>query len=104
MPVVPGRFEEHAPQMAVARFGDAALHAPGATRVLGGDEADTGHGAGSGRKAPRVAELGGDGERGEVVDAAEAPQADNARTQRLEIEQGAEVLFDGAQARHGFLD
>src|SRR5437763_3396748 len=104
MPVVPRGFDEDAPQMAVARFRDAALRTFGATRVLGGHEADKRHGAGGGRKAPWVAELGGDGERGQVVDAAEAAQPLYTRTERFEIEQGAEILFNGAKARDGFLD
>src|SRR6476646_4690875 len=99
MPIVPRGFDEDAPQMAVARFRDAALRAPGATRVLGGHEADKGHGAGGGRKAPRVAELGGERERGQGVDAAEAAQPLDTRPERFEIEQRAKVLFDGAEAR-----
>src|SRR5436309_2892650 len=94
--VVPGGFDEDATQMAVARFRDAALRAFGATRVLGGHEADKRHGARSGRKAARVAEFRGDGERGQVVDAAEAAQPLHTRTERFEIEQRAEILFTGA--------
>ena len=51
-----------------------------------------------------IAELGGDREGGQVVDAAEAAQAFHARAQRLEVEQGAQILLDGAQPRDGFID
>jgi hypothetical protein len=52
--------------------------------VLGGDEADKRHRARRGREAPRVAELGRDGQRGQVVDPAEAAQALDPGAQRLE--------------------
>ena len=45
MAIVPGGFDEDAAQMGVAGFGDAALGAFRAARVLGGHEADEGHGA-----------------------------------------------------------
>src|SRR5205085_10649837 len=69
--IVPGRFDEDAPEMRVAGFGDAALDPSGAAGVLGGDEADIRHYARGGRKAPGIAELGGDREGREVVDASE---------------------------------
>jgi len=90
--------------MAVARFRDPTLRAFGAARVLGGYEADKRHRARGGRKPARVAEFGGDGERRQVVDAAEATQSLNARAERFEIEQGPQVLLDGPQAGDRFLD
>src|SRR5205807_2515206 len=43
MTIVPGRFDEDATQMAVTGFGDAALGAFGAARMLGGYEPDERH-------------------------------------------------------------
>ena len=34
MPIVPGRFDEHAPQMRVAGLGDRAVRPSGATRMF----------------------------------------------------------------------
>ena len=79
VPIVPGGFDEHAPEMGVAGFGDRALRALGAAGVFGRDEADEGHGTRRSGKAAGVAELRGDGERGEIIDAAEAAQPLDAR-------------------------
>ena len=56
--------------------------------MLGGDEADNAIVLGAVGEAPRVAELGRDGQRGQVVDPAEAAQALDPGAQRLECEQG----------------
>jgi hypothetical protein len=104
VPIVPGGFDEHAADVGVAGFGDGALRAFGPARVLGRDQADKGHRAGRRRKPTRVAELGGNRQRREVVDAAEAAEALHARPARLEVEQGGEILFDRAQAGERFVD
>jgi hypothetical protein len=62
-----------------------------------------GHGARRGGKASGVAEFGGDGERGEIIDAAETAQALHTRAQRVEIEQGTQVLFDGPEPGDDFV-
>jgi len=90
--------------MRVAGFGNAALHALGSARVFGRDQADEGHRAGRGGKAMRVAEFGRDGQGGEIINAAEAPQALHPRAQRLQIEQRQEIGFDGAKPGQDFID
>ena len=75
MAIVPGGFDEHASQMGIARLGDGAARAFRAARVLRRHQPDKRHRARCRRKAPRVAELGGDRQRREIVDAAETPQA-----------------------------
>ena len=55
-------------------------------------------------KAAGVAEFGGDGEGGEIVDAAETAQAFDAGAQRLDGEQIAELGFDGLEPADGFVD
>ena len=93
---MPRRFDQHATQMAVACFGDAALGAFGAARVLGEHQAHVRHRAGRCREATWVAELRGDGKGGEIVDAAEAPQALHAVLQRLERQQAAQIIVCGS--------
>lgn len=102
MPVVPRGFDEHAPQMRIARFGDRAVDAFGTAGVLRGDQAGKRHEARRRGKASGVAEFGGNGERGEVVDPAEAAQAFDTRAQRLDREQIAQLEIDGLEARDGF--
>jgi hypothetical protein len=58
----------------------------------------------SGRKSPRVTELGGDRQGGEVVDAAKAPETNHPGAQGLEIQNGAKVLLDGGEPGPGFID
>jgi hypothetical protein len=48
------------------------------------------------RKASRVAEFGGDRQCGEIIHASETAEALDARPQRLEGEQRAQILFDAA--------
>jgi len=76
----------------------------GAAGMLGRDQPDKGYETRGGREAGRVAQLGRDGERRQVVDAAEAAQPPGASAQGLEIQQGAQVLLDGPQPRDGFID
>ena len=94
MAIVPGRFDQHAAQMGIARFGDAALRALRPARVLGRDETDEGHGAWGGGEASGIAELRRNRERGEIVDAAEAAQPLHTGAQGLEREEGAEILLE----------
>jgi hypothetical protein len=72
--------------------------------VFRGDEAGKGHEPGRGRKAPGIAEFGGDGQRGEVVDAPEAAEAFDAGAQGLEREEIAQFQIDGLAAGQGFVD
>ena len=104
MAILPGGFDEHAAQMRIARFGDRAARLFGATGVFGGDESGEGHQTGRSGKAARVAEFGGDGERGEIVDAAEAAQPFDAGPQGLDGEQVAQFEVDGVQAGDGLVD
>ena len=75
MAILPGGFDEHTSEMRVASFGDRAARPFGAAGMLGRDEASKGHQARRGREPARVAEFGGNGQGGEIVDAAEAAQA-----------------------------
>ncbi len=86
MSVMPGGFDEHAPQVGIARFGDGTAGLLRAAGMLGRHETDEGHGTGRRGKPTRIAEFGRDRERGQIVDAAEAAQALDAWAQRLEIE------------------
>ena len=104
MAIVPGRFDEHAAEMSVAGLGNTALGARRAAGVLGRHEADERHGAWRGGKAAGVAEFGGDGERGQIIDAAEAAQTLHASAQRVEIQQGAQLGFDVMQPGEHFID
>ena len=74
--IVPGGFDEHAPQMRVAGFGDRR-RAPASCRSNARRERGRRRPSCSGpsRKRRGIAELRGDGQRGEIVDAAEAAQA-----------------------------
>ena len=56
------------------------------------------------RKATRVAELGGDGQRRQIVDAAEAPQALRRAPAAARGRAGRGDLFDGPEAGDGLLD
>ena len=72
--------------------------------MLGRHQPDKGHRARGRAEATRVAEFRGDGQRREIVDAAETPQSLDSGPQRLEVEQGPEVRFDVAQSGDGFVD
>jgi hypothetical protein len=50
------------------------------------------------------AELGGDGQGGQIVDAAETAKALDAWPQRLEIKERPQVLLDGLEPRDRFID
>ena len=85
MPVVPGGFDEHAAQMGIAGFGDAR-RGPVWRRwsIRTGTRPMKAMTLRRGREAAGVAEFGGDGQGGEIVDAAEAAEALDAGAQRLE--------------------
>ena len=89
MAIVPRGFHENTAQMRIARLGDRAARRLRAAGVLGGNQTDEGHQPRRGGKTARVAELGGDGERRQIVDAAEAAEPLDARAQRLEREECA---------------
>ena len=55
-------------------------------------------------EAARITEFGGDRQRREIIDAAETAQPLDARPQRLEVEQAAQIVFDRAEPRDGFVD
>ena len=69
-----------------------------------GTDADVRDEVRRGRNAPRVAELGGDRQCGEVVDAAKASAAHHAGAQGLEIQHGATILLDDGEPSPGFID
>ena len=102
--IMPRRFDQDAAQMRIPRFGDRAAGLFRPSGMFGGHEADKRHRARRRAKSARVAEFGGDGERREVVDPAKTPEAFDAGPERLERQQAAQILFDGAEARHGFVD
>ena len=104
MPVVPGGCDQDAAEMRIAGFGDVAAGAGGAAGVLRGDEAGEGHDPGGGGEAARIAKFGGDGERGQIVDAAEAAQALDARPQRVDGEEVAQLRIDGLESCDAFID
>src|SRR6185436_8737706 len=102
MPIVPGRFDEHAAQMRIAGFGDRATDRSRAAGVLGWNETHEGHDARRGGKAAGVAEFGSDGKCGELVDAAEAAQALDAGAQRFDGEEVAQFEVNGLEAGDAF--
>jgi hypothetical protein len=104
VPVLPGGFAQDPAQMGVAGFGDRAARLFGAARVFGGHEAGKRPHPWRRGEAAGVAEFGGDGEGGEIVDAAETAQALDACAERLDGEQIAEVGIDGLQPAEGFGD
>ena len=83
MAIVPGGFEEDAPQVRVTGLRDRAAAASGAARMLRRHEAHKPHDTGGRWKAARVAELSGDGERGQFADPAETPQPPHELRERL---------------------
>ena len=104
MPILPSGFDQDAPQMRVAGFGDGAAGVFGAAGMLGRNQPGEGHQARGRRETARVAEFGGDGQRGEIVDATEAAQAFDPGTQRREGEQVAQFLVHAVQPRDGLID
>ena len=62
--------------------------------MLRGDEPDVGHDAAGARKPARIAQLGGDRQRRQIIDAAEAAQPPGARGYRLEREAGLQLGVD----------
>src|SRR5512142_2450943 len=97
VPVVPGGFDQDAAQMRVARLGDRSARLLGATRVLGWNESDEGHGPGRRREASRITEFGRDREGGQVVDSTEAAQPLDAGLERWQVQQGPQVFLDAPQ-------
>src|SRR2546430_7082940 len=101
MAIVPGGFDEDASDMGIASFRDRAAGLLRATGVLGRHESDEAHEARGGGKAARVAEFGGDGQRGEIVDTAEAAQAFDTGFGRIEREQVPQVRVDRGRGWRG---
>src|SRR4029453_11170118 len=104
MAIVPRGFDQHPAQMRVAGFGDAALRSLRTAGVLRGDQSDKRHRPWSGRKALGVAELRGDGQRGDGIDAAETSQSLDPWFQGLEFEACLEVCFDVPEPGERFID
>ncbi len=74
-PIGPGCLDEDAPQVRVARLGDAALVSRGAAGVLARHQAGEGHERGRAGEAPEVADLDEQHERGEGRDPPQRRQA-----------------------------
>src|SRR4029453_1339777 len=104
MAVMPGGFDQHATEMRIARFGDAAAGACRAAGVFGGDEAGKGQGPRGRGKGAGVPEFGGDGQRGEVIDAPKASETLDARPERFDREQIAQLGTDGLEACGALVD
>ena len=85
--------------MRIPGFGDGAARLFCAAGMLGRHQAHEGHRPWRRGKTPGVAEFGGDGQRGEVINPAETAESVDARLQRLEGEQLTQVLFDRPEAR-----
>jgi hypothetical protein len=104
MAVMPGGFHQDAAEMSVAGFGDGAARLFGATRVFRWHEPGERHHPRCGREAAGVTEFGGDGQRRQIVDAAETAQAFDAAAERLDREQIAELGVHRLKATAGFVD
>ena len=104
IPGVPGGFDEDASQMRVAGFGDVAARLFGAAGGLGRDETGERHDARGRREAARIAQFSGDRQRREIVDTAEAAQALNAGSQRVDREQIAQLGIDRLEPCDAFVD
>jgi len=90
--------------MGIAGLGDRALGAFRAAGVLGGPQADERHRARRGWESSRVAELGGNRERRQIVDAPEATESLNPLVQRLEREQRTKIVLHVTQAALDLID
>jgi hypothetical protein len=80
-PVMPGRFDEQSAGVAVAGLGDPTLGAGRPRGVLGGHQPEVGADRAAGQPVP-VADLGGQRERGQRRDSAQAPQPPHHRCER----------------------
>lgn len=87
MTLMPGGFNEDTPEMRIAGFGDRAARLSRPTGMLRGHESHERHGARRRGESARIAQFGGDRQRGEIVDPSETAQALDSRPQRLEVEQ-----------------
>jgi len=103
MTIVPSRFDEHAAQMRIPDFGDRPANAFGAGGIFRRHEPHEAHQTGGGWESTWVAELGGDGQRGEIIDAAEAAQAFDAGAERLEREKLPQFEIHRLQSRDSFI-
>jgi len=104
MPVLPRGLDQYPPQMRIACFRDPAAGVFGPTGIFRRDEAGKRHDAGRGGKAPRIAQFGGDGESGEIVNAAEAAEPFDAGAERFDGEEVTEIGIDGVESPEGFID
>src|SRR5215475_13444426 len=67
VPIMPRGFKQDTPQVCVPCFGNRSTPAPGPAGMLGRHKAHESHDPRRARKAPRIAELGGHGEGGQVT-------------------------------------
>ena len=79
MSVVPGGLHQDAAEVSIAGLGNRSARLLRAAGMLRGDPPDKRHRLRRTAEAARVAELGGDGQRGQIIDAAEAAQSLDAR-------------------------
>jgi hypothetical protein len=75
MAILPRGFDQDAAQMGVAGFSDGSARLIGATRVFRRDQTGKCHEARGGGEAAGITQFRGNGQGGEIVDAAEAPKA-----------------------------
>jgi hypothetical protein len=104
MAVVPSGFDEDSAEMGIVGFGDGALDALDPAGIFRRDQTQKGHDTRSGGKAARIPEFGGNGQRRQIIDAAEAAEALDASAERLEAEKIAELEFDRRQLGDALLD
>src|SRR5688572_4478995 len=104
MPVLPRGLDQYPPQMRIPRFRDSATGLFGPTGILRRDQAGKRHDAGGGGEAPGIAQFGGDGEGGEIVNAAEAAETFDAGAERLDGEEVPELGIDRVESPDGFID
>ncbi len=91
--------------MRIPGFGDRATGLFGAAGVLGRARGPTKRHRARGRgEAARIAQFGGNRQRGEIIDPAETPEPFDARPQGLERVRSPRSSSSGAQPRDRFID
>lgn len=90
--------------MRIPCFGDPAAGLFGATGIFRRDQAGKRHDAGGRGEAPGIAQFGGDGEGGEIVNTAEAAETFDAGAERLDGEEVTELGIDRVESSDGFFN
>ena len=90
--------------MRVAGLDDGAARLFGAARVFGRHEAREGHHLRRGREPSGITQFGGDRQRGEIVNAAEAAETFDASAEGLDGEEVTELGIDGVESPDGLID